>query len=56
MRETLDGLESHGACVNGRTINNLHFADDIGLLTQYLDMLRSFWTESTRSAQSVGKR
>ncbi len=36
MREALDGLESHGACVNGRTINNLHFADKIGLLTQVL--------------------
>ncbi len=36
MREALSGLESHGACVNGRTINNLHFADDIGLLTQVL--------------------
>ncbi len=35
-REALDGLESHGACINGRTINNLHFADDIGLLTQVL--------------------
>ncbi|KAL0149136.1 hypothetical protein M9458_055568 [Cirrhinus mrigala] len=34
LREALDGLESHGACVNGRTINNLGFANDIGLLTQ----------------------
>lgn len=32
MREALDGLESLGA----ETINNLRFADDIGLLTQLL--------------------
>ncbi len=36
MREALDGLERHAACLNGRIIINLCFADDIGLLTQVL--------------------
>ena len=36
MREALDGLEDIGARVNGRTISNLRFADDIGLLAELL--------------------
>ena len=37
MREALDGLDDIGARVNGRTISNLRFADDIGLLAELLE-------------------
>jgi hypothetical protein len=37
MREALDGLDDIGARVNGRTFNNLRFADDIGLLAELLE-------------------
>jgi hypothetical protein len=37
MREALDGLDDIGARVKDRTISNLRFADDIGLLAELLE-------------------
>jgi len=39
MCKAIEGMESN---VSGRTINNLHFADDIGLAAEMLDRLSSF--------------
>jgi len=36
MREAKDGMANNGACGNGRTINILRFADDIGLIAELL--------------------
>jgi len=38
MREAIEGMESNGSRVNGRTINYLRFADDIGLMAELLDI------------------
>jgi len=37
IREAIEGMESNGARVSGRLINNLRFADDIGLTAELLD-------------------
>ena len=36
MRAALDGLEDVGAKIAGQRLNNLRFADDIGLITATL--------------------
>jgi len=36
--EAIEGMESNGSRVSGRTINNLRFADDIGLMAELLDI------------------
>lgn len=51
MREALDGLESHWA----EQLTTYVLQMILVSWHNYLNMLRSFWTELIRSAQSMGK-
>ena len=59
MREALDGLEDIGVHINGRTINNLRFADDIGLLAEQLTQAQLLLDKvdqvSTRYGQEISE-